>query len=758
MKLLNLSFAIIVGILFFTVVGCEEFSRYDDIQTEQPESLNSNIKSAPVVASPSESVSFVTVRNEEGRKEGRKEGRADAEAKPKTDIKPADVNPVTETKPEGKPVPTAVPVVTVEEAEKLNEFALFLSKVKTTVVEGEIVERSELPDPQKSDYPNCRFTAHFNGNSIRSGEPCPKELSLIIEGFENYRILPNNDIKNGDKVQLTIFPFEELPEEHQSTQQADDLKLFLLESYYVLDISTIKEYTDNELMPISGIYFSDGNADYISLFDRHINPPVPQDLIDAQKNSIQKDLQKITKLLEEYDDDKIEAINKLFAEAWEKEKAKDPPNYNRVGDYVWRNIDNSFWCLPVNYTFLSKTYWLTKESLDAFSALKKSCEANGVQLIVSLIPNLYVIASRVINKDFRTVLDIQTAIFVKQLSEVGIETIYPSDAIILNYNRYPFSFFFPDDTHPSDTVQCVITDILAERLTRYNLKAELDFKLFSERQSPHSFGDDERFLFPKNCDIGENQSNTSYNCREILYEEEPIYPSKDAPIIIIGNSFQQTPMEYPDSLPTLLSQKTNTRIDWYRIGGQGPFSDIMIQLLTRPEFFLKNKKVLVMYIGTDHLRAANHSGYILNISDLDTQRTLLNNKNNKGCFSLLSNVDESKKNDSSIWGPLANTEKTVLATDETGELSYRFSVEQACNSFSDSEPVILVVPHTCADNTICKMTVNGIMQTMHCSNSAKRMRFFNLAYELPAGTKEISVQIQGRPGSLIAIKDIQIWQ
>ena len=76
MKSQILPIFIIVGLIaLFTVVGCEEFSRYDDIQTEQPESLNSNIKSAPVVVSPSESTSLVTVKSEEeGRKEGRKEG------------------------------------------------------------------------------------------------------------------------------------------------------------------------------------------------------------------------------------------------------------------------------------------------------------------------------------------------------------------------------------------------------------------------------------------------------------------------------------------------------------------------------------------------------------------------------------------------------------------------------------------------------------------------------------------------------------
>ena len=132
--------------------------------------------------------------------------------------------------------------------------------MKKTIVEGEIVKRSDLPDPKKSDYPNCRFAVHFKGNTIISGEPCPKELVLIVEGFENYRILSTNNLKAGDKVLCAILPFDQLPEDYQSTQQSDDLELFLLERYYVLDIKTIRRFTDSELAPASGVFFSSGGA------------------------------------------------------------------------------------------------------------------------------------------------------------------------------------------------------------------------------------------------------------------------------------------------------------------------------------------------------------------------------------------------------------------------------------------------------------------------------------------------------------------
>ncbi len=721
MKQLIVPIAIIVALIAFFVI----IDRHDGVQTVQ--SVSPTTKRKPAVSVP--------------------------EIKPVTELKPA-----VETKPVVSILPAAVPVVTSEEAEKLNEFAIFLSTIKTTVVEGEITERSELPDPQKSDYPNCRFTVHFTGNTIKSGEPCPKELSLIVEGFENYRVLPSNDIKTGDKVLCTIFPFEQLPEDYQSTQQADDLELFLLESFYVLDIKTIKNFTDDELLPVSGIYFSDGNKDFVSLFDRHINPPLPDHVCAEQAFSVRKDIERMTLLLNEIDEDKYSEINKKFAEAWAKEKAKDPPNYNRVGNYVWRNLENSFWTLPTGTnSILVKPDIMSQQMLDCFLSLKQVLEANGVNLIVSLVPTMNVISARVIVNEFKDIPDIQTATYVKQLSEIGVETIYASDQIIKNYNRYPFAFFIPENSHPSDTTQDVVSDLLVERLKRYEIASELDGALFSESKVFRPVKEKE--VFPPDCDVGDNKALSPYMSREILYNGEKIQKNKDSSqIMVIGNSFIETPISPPDSLPVLLSYKLCTPIDWYRIGGYGPFSDILIQLLSNPDFYLKNKKVLVFYVGTMHITAVNQSETMLDIAKLNSERVLLNNKKVMGHLLLPSNASTEEIIDSELWGPLSNVDKTVLKIDKTGSLTYNFKTDQIGKEISGSDPIVCIIPHTCVRNTTCKVTINEKTEMMYSPNYAKNSRFFNLTYEFPAGTKELTIEIEGKPGTLIAIKDIQIWQ
>ena len=752
MKQLIVPIAIIITLIaFFVIIDRKEFSRHDDVQTVQRESPTSNRK--PTVSLP-ETKPLTE-------KKPVSETKPVAEAKPMTEAKPvAETKP---QKPEEKLLPAAVPVVTAEEAEKLNEYAVFLSTVKKTVVEGEITERSDLPDPQKSDYPNCRFTVHFTGNTIKSGEPCPKELSLIVEGFENYHVLPNNDIKKDDKILCTIFPFDQLPEDYQSTQQADDLELYLLDQYYVLNLSVISSFTDYETMPASGIFFSDENKDYVSLFKRHINPPIPQSVKDAQANSIKAELEKMNELLSGIDDGKIKELNSKFATAWELEKKKDPEGFNRLGEYVWRNIDNSFWTLPAYYSpFIPNINKLTVETIDSFVALKDACEANGVQLIVALVPNNNVVSSRIINAQFRDIPDIQMATYVKQLSENGVEAIYTTGSVIKNYNRFELAFNFPQDIHPADTTQDVIAELIAQRINRFSFKEKLDESLFTVKKVPpfdyhscNNFGAYQTYSFPEQCDIADHHDGESFMCRKILFMDKNISNTQDSPILMIGNSFMEAPVSPPQSAPSILSYKTLLPVNWNMFYAYGPFTELLVSIFSNPVKFLSGKKVLICYYGTDHVTYVNRRASMVNIRNLDCDRALLNNKK-KLCSFILPSMRESI--DEKIVKRYVGILQTysVMKTGDNGEWTHTIKLDSS--NIDYSKPITCIIPTVCGERQIISMTIGDQTKHIPSPSYVSSISFYNLAFELPVGTKEVSITARGNKDSLFVIKDIQIWQ
>ena len=763
MKQLIVPVAIIVALIaFFVIIDRKEFNRHDDVQTVQSESSMTNRK--PTVSVPETKPITEVKPTVETKPVAETKPVTDStpvtEANPKKDAKPAETKPVAETKPaetvaeaklEDNPAPAAVPVVTAEEAEKLNDFVIFLSTVKTTVVEGEITERSELPDPQKSDYPNCRFTAHFNGNSIKSGEECPKEFVLIVEGFLGYSVLSENDIKQGDKIECSIIPFERLPTEYQETQQSDDLNLYLLERYYATSIQVIKSFNDNADFPNSGIFFSDSDEEYISIFDRHVNPPISKEINENQNNEIQKTLKRMQSLLEDYSESRISEINKDFHEAWEIEKEKDASGFNRVvfngQKLVWRNIDNTFWSLPEEYTFLSQPVNLKPDTLACFSALNNACKSNGVHFMVSFVPNRDVISARVINSQFNDIPDLQTATYVKQLSEIGVECVYCSDIIVHEYKRFPHAYMYPTDPHPADTAQDVITDILTNKLYRYSLDQEFepDSEVFVKAYK-------ECVVWPDNCDIGNNQVGEAYEYRSVSCKFSKDVP-KDSEIMLIGNSFANLPLNATHSL---LQYKLRSRVESYKLASLGPFSEIIFQLISRPDYFLKNKRVLIMQVGTDHLTAANNLNIMLNIEHVDEDRLLLNGK--RRVTQLFSREMETDNEYVERWGNLSVDKRNIFKIGPNRHVEIISLDLEKEGSLDLSKDMVLVVPSTCRANTSATLFVNNISKQIHCSNETDTAKFFNLSFKLPAGTKRVDIKAEGKPNISLAIKNIQIWQ
>lgn len=194
-----------------------------------------------------------------------------------------------------------------------------------------------------------------------------------------------------------------------------------------------------------------------------------------------------------------------------------------------------------------------------------------MQLIVSLVPDMYSIAARVINPEFRDVPDYRTAIFVRQLSAAGIETIYASDNIIAEHAKYPWAFFYPPNGHPSDTCQDVLASLMAERLERYHLPKNLDPAKFSFVQRPNCYGGNLAYLFPENCDIGTNRAQTGYSNICVLYNGGEVWMASDSPILILGNSFiPPWPLRRP--IPPCLPRKHCFGPGITRLAGMGRWS------------------------------------------------------------------------------------------------------------------------------------------------------------------------------------------
>ena len=611
-----------------------------------------------------------------------------------------------------------------------------------TIVEGEIVERSELPDPEQSDYPDCRYTAHFVGNDIISGNPCNKELSLSIDGFKNYKILSSNQLKKGDKIKVGIVSINSISEELASIQEADDLSLFSLQSYFVNSVEKITRFSNNSEYKADHISFLDSinNEEYISIYDRNLNPAISDKAKLIQREVIKEDLERINRLLTPWTEEKKVVTNLEFEKKWVVEKQKDPPDYNRVSGTVWRNIDNSFWALPETYKLIAPNYsTINLHNIEALVAFKDFLDTQGVQLIVSLVPNYYDISARIINKDFSDVPDFRTIAIVKQLLENNIEAIYPSEEIIKNYNRHEISFFYPKDPHPGELPQEILSDMIASRLSRYDFRKELNPADFSiERMNRQE-------TYPSKCDIGDNSALSPYTCNRFYYKNKIIQSDPNSPILVLGNSFSNTPTG--NSLSELITLKALIPVAHYSISGTGILSSAFQRIFHHPETFLSNKKVLVLQVGTMHFEA---NVALPNFVQLDKEYSFLNGKtcikefkprgNSKTIPDFTANLIEP-----SIFEIIA--EKQVLILDD---------LIQCDTQEQTDKDIIVEIIYCCKANDKIQLEINN--QLIPLPSVQDSFFWCKKITSLPYQTKAISIKALGPNGAFIAIGNIKIYQ
>ena len=632
-----------------------------------------------------------------------------------------------------------------------------------SIVEGEITERSSLPDPKDSDYPDCRYTAHFVGNAIISGLSCNKELSLSIDGFHNKAILNTNSLKVGDKIKCAIVPIDSVPDNLASIQEADELSLFTLDSYLATTIQKISSYTDTTYLPVSSTHFKSESFDFKSVFEERVNPPLSNNLLLSQQERIRKDLEAANEMLQTYESAQ-ETTEPEFQEAWAKEKERFSDDYNTIKRgssivHYWRNINHSFWCLPPQYTLIPKSLpVLSEDKLEALVAFKDFLEANGIQLIVSLVPDRYEIASRVINSDFSDVPVYQLLSYVKQLSEAGIECPYYPPSIIEQYNLFPFAYLFPNDSHPGTTVQYCIAQIIADRLSNFHFPKTLQTSKFSHVQVP-TYADTvtNNYKYPYNCDIDNNEAGEGYTNDEIHYEGKILTKDSGSAIYVVGNSFMQTPgWTQQNSLPAFLSEQMLYPVDDFRVDQKGPMTTIIQRIFDNPGHFLKGKRVLVLQVASVYLDDDSFTWN--NIRTMDNHRMLLNGKQLVSTFSIRGEGNFAKEISnpavSAAWERFAGKHEIITNSDEKREILHANIKE-----IDETKPFVCIVSTVRSSFfSFPTLSVNGVSEPIPAGYAPPSLSWQDVYFSVPAGTTEITIELQGKKGTVVGFNQVQIYQ
>ncbi len=418
---------IVIVVAFFVIFERKGVSRHDDVQTVQSESMTANRNPSVSVlqTSPAIEVKPAVKAKSVETKPAAKTGSAtdltaSTDAKPKTDAKPTEIKPeaktelaetkftvdeakpvtekkpVTETTPEEKRVPAAVPVVTEEEAEKLNDVALaekerreepFLRlyqdrKIESFCFEGTVRATSTIPDPARNDYDNCLYALFVELDSLLSDISTETKISyeVIVNApiMKEKTILQDNIFLPGDKVWCTCAEYDAMPQDIQEIQLSDDIQSYEHQQYFSLKIHKIKD-------------FQKGGNRYFAKREITILPlqtiPREEKAVNARKERIQNEIQRI--------DEELKKHGGSF-ESWKEEYKPIIEKYNELSSEGYKGwINDSYFACGKGDEPLYKT----KEFLEGLQPYKQYLEDNNIDLILVRIPSKWEFARCVLTSD-----------------------------------------------------------------------------------------------------------------------------------------------------------------------------------------------------------------------------------------------------------------------------------------------------------------------------------------------------------------------
>lgn len=527
-----------------------------------------------------------------------------AEMKPVTETnqvetKPTDVKLVTgiepaETKPAVEKVlaPAAVPVVTAEEAVKLNMeaevyaasekekrepfYKLYRdSKLNSICFEGMIRAVSTIPDPETNDYDNCLYALFVEIDSLFSNIAYDAKIAceVIIDApiMKDKTVLQNNIFLPGDKIWCTCVDYDSMPQAIKEIQLSDDIQSYEHQQYYVLTINKIKGFS------------SDGNKSFAKR-EITILPiqklPKDEKIAVARATRIQNEIKRIE-----------EEINKHGGsfDAWKEEYKSIDSKYRNLCKEDWKGwIGNSYFYAKGS----EESEYNTAEYITGIMPYKKYLDENNIDLILIRYPSRSDFAARVLGSDeFQ-----ENPAWVEHYYEClksDIEIVDPMPEMWEHRFDYPMFYFYnlPTESHPLEGELMVAANVLSEVLKRYSLPKEEN--TISLRETTHK-SSDPRYFYPSGNLLFNTEENIVY--KQAIQNDisiKTLQLNSSHPVIFLSNSYLGgSPFrETGASVPAYSSYFLQTKPDWLYQDGIG--NPMIRNLISSPEL-LANRRAVVM--------------------------------------------------------------------------------------------------------------------------------------------------------------------
>ncbi len=452
---------------------------------------------------------------------------------------------------------------------------------------GRVLAVSEIPSPEKSDYPDCDYTVDFEVCGVYSGPgTLPERVVLLLPAFRKNQMCKENLFKANDLIEVSVMRHEDLPPEQRKIQQADDFHFFDREFLFGEAAVRVKQLRKASIAP------SFVNVKP-KISTEPLNPPQSPAAAEARKKQIETDLEHITKLYK-LENSQYQVYSKIYAQT--VIASQWPMN----GRYWVMHKKGAFATLDSKHLpFRPREYRNWRKEVQPVVAIRDYLAMHNIDLICVPIPYAADIAAGVMFPSVAKHYNINHLLFLAALRQRGIETIDLVPDLTDRFLDYKLMFYYHVfNWHPHEGCVDVATDLVAERLKRYGFKRDASMK-FSKIYKQNT-----GWLSNKYTWFGPEDSNAEPH---ILLNGEEFDPDDSgAQVMVLGNSFAETPGGGgSNAFAKFLAMKLGMPVSSL-IGSSNSFlQSLPRQILWNEDKYLKDLKVVVMVAGLNYWKCSN---------------------------------------------------------------------------------------------------------------------------------------------------------
>ena len=501
------------------------------------------------------------------------------------------------------------------------------------------------------------------------------------------------------------------------------------------------------------------------------NPPLPEKVIETQKEQIGKDLPGLRRRVKSRTRDL--AAEERFQRIWiqaQNELQLIPAvisldNGQEIerfqNQFYWGVRHGGFFALPRKFTFMEQQN--VSGNISSLLAFRDLLRKNQIQLIILLVPDAGQIAARALIPSFESAGSLSALQCAASLLEFGLEAVYTDDLVLSKISIAERLFCYPDP-RPEAALWRILAEAAADRLSRFGKDhfKETEANHYAERRGITVFG--KNYRWPAGVDCGSHKRNEPVESLQVFRNGVPFRPDPRSAILVVGGENLNLPGP-GHTFSGLFSKELHYSVDELVLPGKDWIGLLPLVFSRQPYRYLSGKQAVILVISPNTLA----NSVMPDLQQIEAQKLAQQKQKPVHHFDLQYKSDNIIQQVTSARNrgqsrEIEQKKAWNLAFAQTPAKGIRIREDSVPQDFLTldipeklrARPMTLVLYVAAYPGQANTLTVNG--HEVPLPVNSQRHHFRCIAVPLEAGTAKAVIKFSGQQGNLLMVHDVTLYQ